>query len=99
MNNTHKTIIVLIISTFSVFSTAFSQDLGATFCWQNKEIEGGHYRYNQSIVKRTILEKEWWENMVEEIDYADGRPYGSRSMRRLFGFNYWKQYNHIITLN
>jgi hypothetical protein len=50
---------------------AFSQQLGATFCWQQKEIEGGHaYSFNQSILKETISEIEWWENHVEEVDYA-----------------------------
>lgn len=49
----------------------YSQQLGATFCWQYKEIQGGHpYRFNQSIVKSTISEKEWWENQVEEVEYA-----------------------------
>ena len=47
-------------------SNIFSQELGATFCWHYKEFEGGHdFRYNQSIVKSTISEKEWWENQVE----------------------------------
>jgi hypothetical protein len=50
---------------------AFSQQLGATFCWHYKELQGGYpYRYNQSIVKSTISEKEWWENQVEEVEYA-----------------------------
>jgi hypothetical protein len=67
----------LLFNIFSIFiilsgvTELFSQQLGATFCWQNKEIEGGHfYRFNQSIVKETIAEIEWWENHVEEVDYA-----------------------------
>jgi hypothetical protein len=52
-------------------SKLYSQQLGATFCWQYKELQGGHpYRFNQSIVKSTISEKEWWENQVEEVEYA-----------------------------
>lgn len=63
-----KKIILLLL--FIPF-VAFSQQLGATFCWQQKEIEGGHaYSFNQSIVKETISEIEWWENHVEEVDYA-----------------------------
>ncbi|MCX6309318.1 MAG: DUF5010 domain-containing protein [Bacteroidia bacterium] len=63
--------ITILFSILSVFQNTFSQELGATFCWQYKEIQGGHpYRYNQSIVKSTIAENEWWENMVEEVDYA-----------------------------
>ena len=65
-----KTIQILILL-FLTPVVIFSQQLGATFCWQDKEIQGGHsYKYNQSIVKSTIAEKEWWENMVEEVDYA-----------------------------
>lgn len=62
-----KLILLLLFAPF----VAFSQQLGATFCWQDKELEGGHpYLFNQSIVKSTITEKEWWENLVEEVDYA-----------------------------
>ena len=62
---------LLIVYVLLSSSMLFSQQLGATFCWQNKEIEGGHpYRYNQSIVKQSILQQEWWENQVEEVDYA-----------------------------
>ncbi len=65
--NKFQILILLFLSPF----VAFSQQLGATFCWQDKEMEGGHfYRFNQSIVKETISEKEWWENHVEEVDYA-----------------------------
>ena len=63
----YQILFLLCVSPF----VAFSQQLGATFCWQQKEIEGGHsYRYNQSIVKETISEIEWWENHIEEVDYA-----------------------------
>ena len=63
--------IFLVSSLFSGISVVFAQQLGATFCWQDKEIEGGHsYRYNQSIVKETIAEIEWWENHIEEVEYA-----------------------------
>lgn len=68
-----KKITILLFAFFLVLvnTNVFSQDLGATFCWQYKEFQGGHpFRYNQSIVKSTIAEKEWWENMVEEVDYA-----------------------------
>lgn len=57
-----------------------AQDLGATFCWQYKEIYGGHdYPFNRSIVTRNLPSNtstkwegmdQWWENMVEEIDYS-----------------------------
>ena len=62
---------ILIFSLVVNCSGLSAQQLGATFCWQDKEFEGGHsFRFNQSIVKQTISEKEWWENMVEEVDYA-----------------------------
>ena len=71
MNLPVKTYFLLIACVFIGLPSMYAQQLGATFCWQNKEIEGGHpYRFNQSIVKQTILQQEWWENMVEEIDYA-----------------------------
>jgi hypothetical protein len=64
-------ITILLFSFSSMLTSVSAQELGATFCWQDKEMEGGHfYRYNQSIVKSTIVEKEWWENQVEEVDYA-----------------------------
>lgn len=63
--------ILLFVAFFQNSSTLYSQQLGATFCWQYKELQGGHpYRFNQSIVKSTISEKEWWENQVEEVEYA-----------------------------
>lgn len=58
---------------------AFSQDVGATFCWHYEEIYGGHaYSYNQSIAKKGLPNDttnwtdttEWWENMAEEVDYS-----------------------------
>lgn len=61
----------LLILLLTVSYVAFSQQLGATFCWHYKELQGGYpYRFNQSIVKSTISEKEWWENQVEEVEYA-----------------------------
>ena len=64
-------ITILLFSFNSMLTSIRAQELGATFCWQQKEIEGGHsYRYNQSIVKETISEIEWWENHIEEVDYA-----------------------------
>jgi hypothetical protein len=64
-------ITILLFSFNSMLTSVRAQELGATFCWQQKEIEGGHsYRYNQSIVKETISEIEWWENHIEEVDYA-----------------------------
>jgi hypothetical protein len=57
-----------------------AQDIGATFCWHYKEIYGGHdYPYNRSIVTRNLPStttpkwegmEQWWENMVEEVDYS-----------------------------
>jgi hypothetical protein len=72
---------LLFIALFSLNTIipAYSQDLGATFCWQYLEIYGGHsYPTNQSIVKERMPQSnshwsvnlEWWENMVEEVDYS-----------------------------
>lgn len=68
----HKTIItILFYITSTMLSEGLAQELGATFCWHYKELQGGYpYRFNQSIVKSTISEKEWWENQVEEVEYA-----------------------------
>jgi hypothetical protein len=61
------------------FSPAFSQDIGSIFCWHYKEIYGGHdYEHNQSILKRNFPYNnthwsdnyQWWENIVEEIEYS-----------------------------
>lgn len=70
--------IFVIIAILILVPTAYSQDVGATFCWHYKEIYGGHdYDYNQSIVKRKIPEnanwsemEAWWQNMAEEVDYS-----------------------------
>ena len=71
MNRISKFLLILSFSLFCWLPSAYSQQLGSTFCWQDKELQGGHsFQYNQSIVKSTIAEKEWWENMVEEVDYA-----------------------------
>lgn len=64
-------------------STSNAQDIGATFCWHYNEIYGGHdYPFNRSIVTRNLPTNavspaskwegmtQWWENMVEEVDYA-----------------------------
>lgn len=63
-----------------MISEVSSQDIGATFCWHYKEIYGGHdYPYNQSIVTQNLPSGtstkwegmvQWWENMVEEVDYS-----------------------------
>ena len=71
MRNTHKVIAFIIISLFTLIPSAFSGDLGTTFCWHYLEMQGGQsYPYNQSITKSTLTETEWWENMVEELDYS-----------------------------
>ena len=72
---------LFIISFFMFIPVAFSQDVGATFCWQYQEIYGGHrsYLYNKSIVTDNLPTSttpewvgmtQWWENMAEEIDYS-----------------------------
>ncbi len=71
MNKNNKSTIILLFALLALYPTISAQQLGATFCWQDKEFEGGHsFRFNQSIVKSSIAEKEWWENMAEEVDYA-----------------------------
>jgi len=48
-----------------------AQELGATLCWQYKELQAGaSYPFNQSITKSTLTEPEWWENIVEEVEYS-----------------------------
>jgi len=68
-----------IISLFIAVPIIHAQELGATFCWHYKEIYGGHdYPFNQSIAKKGLPDDnthwsantEWWENMVEEIEYS-----------------------------
>jgi len=71
MNHQFKIFLFSLFIITAFFPTVNSQQLGATFCWHYKELQGGHpYRFNQSIVKSTISEKEWWENQVEEVEYA-----------------------------
>ncbi len=69
----------IVINLLAMVPFIYSQDVGATFCWHYKEIYGGHdYLYNQSIVKKGLPTDnthwsnnvEWWENMVEEVDYS-----------------------------
>lgn len=76
----YSIISLAVIGLFSIGSKVCSQDLGATFCWHYNEIYGGHdYPYNQSIVTRNLPTttstkwegmEQWWENMVEEVDYS-----------------------------
>ncbi|QBN17847.1 DUF5010 domain-containing protein [Flavobacterium nackdongense] len=72
---------LLMIGFFMSIPIAFSQDVGATFCWQYQEIYGGHrgYIYNKSIVTDNLPSTttpewigmtQWWENLAEEIDYS-----------------------------
>ena len=72
-------IALLIISFIAAIPLAFSQDVGATFCWHYNEIYGGDvYAFNQSIAKKGLpadnthwsTTTEWWENMAEEIEYS-----------------------------
>lgn len=70
----------VIVVSVAINGVVHSQDLGATFCWQYMEIYGGHdYPHNRSIVTRNLPSTtstkwegmvQWWENMVEEIDYS-----------------------------
>ncbi|MGL5112008.1 MAG: DUF5010 domain-containing protein, partial [Flavobacterium sp.] len=67
------TVLVLLL----LIPKTYSQDLGATFCWQYHEIYGGHeHSFNQSIVKSGNPPTHWsnntdfWENTVEEIEYS-----------------------------
>ncbi|MGL2993347.1 DUF5010 domain-containing protein [Flavobacterium sp. TSSA_36] len=69
----------IFLSLLLLSTSMYSQELGATFAWHYKEMEGGHdYQYNQSIAKKGLpndntnwsTTTEWWENMAEEIDYA-----------------------------
>ncbi len=75
----HLRTLVLIFSIIFQYNHAFSQDIGSLFCWHYKEIYGGHdYALNQSILKRNFPNNnthwsanlQWWENIVEEIDYS-----------------------------
>jgi hypothetical protein len=83
MKNTRIFKIATVLALLLTIPKAYSQDLGATFCWHYNEIYGGHsYPFNQSIVTEflpttTVSPQskwegmdQWWENMVEEIDYS-----------------------------
>lgn len=81
MKKTTLGLTLLIISFFLAKPVAFSQDVGATFCWQYQEIYGGHRSYltNKSIVTDNLPTTttpewegmtQWWENLAEEIDYS-----------------------------
>ena len=74
---------LLLISVITTPLLVHSQDVGATFCWHYNEIYGGHsYPFNQSIVTENLPSTavspqskwegmdQWWENMVEEVDYS-----------------------------
>jgi hypothetical protein len=70
---------VLLFSIFFLSNNAYSQDIGSLFAWHYKEIYGGHdYVLNQSILKRNFPNNnthwsenlQWWENIVEEIEYS-----------------------------
>ena len=70
----------LILNIFLALPILQAQDIGATFCWHYNEIYGGHdYPFNQSIVTKNLPSvtttkwegmDQWWENMVEEVDYS-----------------------------
>jgi hypothetical protein len=71
--------VIVLLTVNPLFNEALSQDIGAIFCWHYKEIYGGHdYPYNQSILKRNFpnnnthwsVNLQWWENIVEEIEYS-----------------------------
>lgn len=80
MNKTYYKISFLIVIISIGIMQSKAQDLGATFCWQYQEIYGGHdYPYNKSLVTRNLPTTtstkwegmdQWWENMVEEVDYS-----------------------------
>lgn len=80
MKNNYLGVVITILSLFVALPFGQAQDLGATFCWHYNEIYGGHdYPYNQSIVTRNLPTEtstkwegmeQWWENMVEEVDYS-----------------------------
>jgi hypothetical protein len=80
MKNNFLVICISVIGLFVVRPNLQAQDVGATFCWHYKEIYGGHdYPFNQSIVTTNLPTvtstkwegmDEWWENMVEEVDYS-----------------------------
>jgi len=70
---------IIILNLFLAVPILQAQELGATFCWHYNEIYGGHsYPFNQSIAKKGLpnsnthwsVTTEWWENIVEEIEYS-----------------------------
>ncbi len=71
-------ITLLVICILFAKPLAYSQDVGATFCWHYNEIYGGQaYANNNSIAKEKLPDgtswgstTQWWENMAEEIDYS-----------------------------
>lgn len=80
MKNAKLKWVFLLISLITTPLLVHSQDIGATFCWHYNEIYGGHsYPFNQSIVTNNLPTTtspkwegmdQWWENMVEEVDYS-----------------------------
>jgi hypothetical protein len=83
MKNIKLSWIFLLISLITTPLLVHAQDVGATFCWHYLEIYGGHaYPFNQSIVTDNLPSTavapqskwegmdQWWENMVEEVDYS-----------------------------
>lgn len=80
MNKNCLVICISIAGFFLAWPNLQAQDVGATFCWHYKEIYGGHdYPFNQSIVTSNLPTvtstkwegmAQWWENMVEEVDYS-----------------------------
>jgi hypothetical protein len=80
MNKNCLVICISIIGLFLNRPVLLAQDVGATFCWHYNEIYGGHdYPYNSSIVTKNLPTvtstkwegmDQWWENMVEEVDYS-----------------------------
>ena len=83
MKNTKSRWTFIFISLITYPLLVHSQDVGATFCWHYQEIYGGHaYPFNQSIVTENLPSTavspqskwegmdQWWENMVEEVDYS-----------------------------
>lgn len=83
MKTTRIFITIALLHLFLSIPKTYSQDLGATFCWHYNEIYGGHaYPFNQSIVTEFLPTSaispqskwegmdQWYENMVEEVDYS-----------------------------
>lgn len=71
IRKTCRIISFLFVGLFLSSSIANSQQLGATLCWHYKEMQAGaSYPFNQSITKDDLIETEWWENIVEEVEYS-----------------------------